>query len=111
VEGAVAQSHIGCEECEQLYQGRPPCEDCELKDLELPIGAERAWDLWQQLHFFSRPRGFGFFPIPLSEVKALCEVLQESRAVFEWILFIEAQAYPKLAALMSGKEPQRAEHG
>lgn len=111
MEGAVAQSHIGCQECEELYQGRPPCEDCDLKDLELPLAAERAWELWQQLHYFSRPRGFGFFPIPLSETKALCEVCQESVAVFEWILFIETQAYPKLAASLPGPATQRAEHG
>lgn len=98
--------YIHCDDCAELYREQPPCDSCAFPQLGLEGAEARAWELWRQLSYISRPRGLGLSPIPVVEMKALCDALNEETNVFEWILEIEQLAYPKLLESQETREEE-----
>ncbi|OGG97747.1 MAG: hypothetical protein A2508_07910 [Candidatus Lambdaproteobacteria bacterium RIFOXYD12_FULL_49_8] len=75
--------------------------------MELEGAQAKAWEHWCRLSLLSRPRGFGYGPIPVGEIKALCDAFCEEPEVFSWILEIEQLAYPRLCRSQETKEENK----
>lgn len=96
MEWLLSDSYIDCGDCDELYDGRPPCADCNVpfqKEGASPYF--QAIEQWRSLSFYSRPISqAGILPIPLSEMVAYLAALDEPQERLEEIQWIEAYAYP-----------------
>lgn len=87
---------MSCEDCEDVNDGSPPCEDCD-RPRTFTYAEEEAIRIWTLCDAGAREYvGLGAVPtnIRIEAVLRLCEVYGHGTDILDLVLFLERVAYP-----------------